>query len=81
MNRKEVRVTVKMMPSGEMRLIRDPNGRSTVYEDQLSNIRSAVAKCKTRDEGDIAVYDRTKGNDPHHGIHARVMLARQKLTK
>jgi hypothetical protein len=66
-----------MLPSGEMRAVRDPMGMSTVYEDQLSSVYNIVSKCKTRDEANIAIFDGGRGHDPHHSIHARVIRAQQ----
>ena len=75
MSRKEVRVSIKMLPSGDMRMVRDPHGNLMAYEDQIQSLHEIVGQCKTRDQAQLAVYDRAKGHDPHHGIHSKVITA------
>ena len=67
MSRKAVRVSIKMRPNKQLYVCQDLDGTLIVYEDQMPNIMSVIAICRTRDEALEKLSTFGNGLDLHHG--------------
>lgn len=66
--RKELRVSLKVIPPNYLRLQPDISGNILIYEDQFPTISMLVSKCKTRDEA-LSLIKLGHGNfDTHHNF-------------
>lgn len=79
MSRKEVKVRIKMRPSGGIFICPDVNGDIIIYEDQITNIMTALGKCRTRGDAVEIINDFSRGLDLHHSS-VKVPTIRKKVT-
>lgn len=79
MSRKELKVCIRMRPSGGIFVSPDVNGDIIVYEDQMTNIMHAISKCRTRGDALEVIRDFGRGLDIHHS-DVKIPVIRKKIT-
>ncbi len=76
--REGIRTSIQMTPQGKIFLKQDSRGEFMIYKDQVSNIESIIASCKTREEAKEKMHDFKAGYDLHHSNDPRPQTPRRK---
>lgn len=66
MSRKEIHVSIRMRPKGQIYICRDSSGDIIIYEDQMNSIMNMIGKCRTRSEALEKIRTFGNGVDLHH---------------